>query len=392
MNARPSAMTPDDFFARLPEYEPRHAPVWDALWSGRSIGRIAVGVAPDAETVKRAREATAGLDWPEPAEKPLAWKPAWRDAVLEGVAGLAAGLDMPGDACPALTPPRFVHSQTQGICDIFGARIEEQPDWNIYVYPLPADPAFIGAVTPLPIERSRYWGAVEWVRYARAMTGGLFEFRNPVMTGPFDTANYLLGTSTLMEWVHTEPETLRRFLDKITDVIIGMVRAIQQAAGGRIYAPHHAGCVRGGFDFCSECRSLVSRDIYEAFEAPALRRIGEALGQYAIHACGSWERTVPSALADPNLRLMNGQIRENDLAQLCALARGRIALSIGPSVNVHERYTWSSREDFFAHVLRTVPRAQPFEIGIGAGEVDLWNRLCNELDVGYNRVAPVENF
>ena len=379
-------MTLDDLRARMQVYTLRHAPVWDALWAGRSIGRMAVAVSPSPEKIKRAKDNLATLNWPEPADKPSAWKPAWRDAVIDGVADLAAGLDIPGDRCLMLTPPRFVHKQTQGICDIFGANVEEQLDWNIYVYPLPPDPVFIDAVAPQPIERSAYWGAVEWVRYARAMTGGLFEFRSPVMTGPFDTANYLLGAPVLLEWVYTEPETLHRFLDKITDVLIGMVGAIQKAAGGRIYAPHHAGCVRGGYDFCSECRSLVSRDIYEAFEAPYLRRIGEMLGNYAIHSCGSWERTVPSALADPNLRLMNGQIRENDLAQLCALAQGRVVLSIGPSADLDERYTWPRKEDFYAHVLRTVPRSQPFEISVPEDELALWNRLCIELNVAYNQV------
>ncbi len=381
-------MTLDDLCARMQAFTLRHAPVWDALWSGHSIGRIAVSVSPSPEKVKRAKESIATLAWPEPVEKPAAWRPAWRDAVIDGVVGMAAGLETPGDQCLMLTPPRFVHSQTQGICDIFGARVEEQSDWNHYVYPLPSDPAFIDAVAPKPIEQSAYWGAVEWVRYARAMSGGMFEFRSPVMTGPFDTANYLLGTTTLLEWVYTEPETVQRLLDKITDVLIGMVGALHTAAGGRIYAPHHAGCVRGGYDFCSECRSLLSREIYEKFEAPALRRIGEARGPYAIHACGSWERTVPSALADANLRLMNGQIRENDLAQLCALAQGRVALSIGPSANLDERYTWVRREDFFTHILRTVPREQPFEIGIGEGELTEWNRLCVELNVAYNRVPP----
>ncbi|MEK9137750.1 MAG: uroporphyrinogen decarboxylase family protein, partial [Bacteroidota bacterium] len=42
----------------------------------------------------------------------------------------------------------------------------------------------------------------------------------PVMTGPFDTVNYLLGTTTLMEWVYTEPLVVHGLLDKVTAVII----------------------------------------------------------------------------------------------------------------------------------------------------------------------------
>ncbi|MFH1970593.1 MAG: uroporphyrinogen decarboxylase family protein [Verrucomicrobiota bacterium] len=379
-------MTLDELRLRVQDHTARHAPVWDTHWARRSIGRIAVGILPTPETVKRAERALAAVSWPEPAEKPAGWTLEWRSSVEKDVAGLVAALAMPGDRCLALSPPRFVHHQSQGICDLFGARVEAQADGNFYVHPLPPDPAFIDAVMPKSIEQSAYWGAVEWIRYARTMTGGLFEFSNPVMTGPFDTANYLLGTTTLMEWVYSEPETLHRLLDKITDVLIAMIGALRTATGGRIYRPRHAVCVRGGYDFGSECRALVSRNIYETFEAPRLRRIGATAGPYGIHSCGSWERTVPSALSDPNLRIMNGQIRENDLAQLCALANGGITLSIGPSANLDERYTWSRKEDFYAHVLRTVPRTQPFEIGVSEDELALWNRLCVELNVTYNQV------
>lgn len=379
-------MTLDRLREQMHDHSVAHAPLWDALWARQSIGRIAVAVPPNPEVVKRAERELSALRWAEPAKKPAGWTPEWRSCVVSGCAELVAGLAMPGDRCPALAPPRFVHNQSQGICDLFGAQVEAQPDGNFFVHPLPPAPALIDAVVPRPLEQSAYWGAVEWVRYARAMTDGVFEFRNPVMTGPFDTANYLLGTPTVMEWVYTEPATLHRLLDKITDVLIGMIRALQMAAGGRIYTPLHAGCTRGGYDFCSECRSLVSREVYEEFEARRLRRIGATLGPYGVHSCGSWERTIPSALNDPNLRVMNGQIRENDLAQLCELAQGGITLSIGPSVNLDERYTWARQEDFYAHILRTVPQTQPFEVGVPPAELKMWNRLCDELNVTHNKV------
>jgi hypothetical protein len=379
-------MTFDRLREQIQAYNTAHAPVWDALWARRSIGRIAVAVSPSPESVKQAEQDLASLPWPTLKETPKGWTPEWRASVVNGCNGAVASLAMPGDGSIALAPPRFVHNQSQGICDLFGARVEAQPDGNFFVHPLPPDPAFIDAVKPLPLEQSAYWGVVEWIRYARAMTHGVFEFRNAVMTGPFDTANYLLGTPTLMEWVYTEPATLHRLLDKIADVLIGMLSAIRAAAGGRIYSPGHGGCVRGGYDVCSECRSLVSREVYEEFEAGRLRRIGAALGPYGIHSCGSWERTVASALNDPNLRVMHGQIRENDLAQLCALAQGRITFSIGPSVNLDERYTWTRKEDFYAHVLRTVPRMQPFEIAVPASELAMWNQLCDDLNVTHNKV------
>jgi hypothetical protein len=358
----------------------RRAQVWDTLWARQSIGRIAVAVLPGSEAVETAKTGAA-FDLVEPTARP----PAWHDALVADLAALQAGLRQPGDAFPALSTPRSVHGQSQGICDLFGARVEPQADGNVFVHPLPSDPSVIAALSPHPLETSRYWGAVEYLRYARAATRGLVPFRGPIMTGPFDTANYLLGTTTLLEWVYTEPEVVHGLLDTITAVIVGMVRALRDAAGGTLHA-HHLACLRGGFDLASECRSLVSAAIYEQFEAPYLRRIGTALGPYGIHSCGSWERTVAGALQDPNLRAMHGQIRENDLAQLCGMSAGRMTLSIGRSVNVAERFLWPDTESFYAFILKTVPPHQPLEIGVPEHDLPLWNALCRTLGAERNLV------
>jgi hypothetical protein len=360
----------------------RDEAVWDALWENRSIGRIAVAVHPDTKRRNLAKELAADL-LHEPEVLPAGWTEQWRDTLLDSLAGLLAGMQLPGDWYPALSVPRFVHGQSQGTCDLFGAEVELQPDGLFFVHPLPPDPAIIDAIEPQPLESSIYWGAVEWIRYARAGTGGQFPFRNPVMTSPFDTANYLLGTTVLLEWVYTEPATLRALLEKIMDVEIQMIAALKEASGNSLQGDA-VSCMRGGFCFCSECRSLVSRRIYDEFEAPYLRRLGESIGPFAIHSCGSWERTVTSAIDDPNFRAMNGQIRENDLAELCDLAQGRVSLSIGPSRDLDELYTWPDITDFYEHILQTVPRTQPIEISISETDIPLWNKVCQKLDAEHN--------
>ena len=354
-------------------------PGWEAGCPEALRGGMAIAVWQSAERTKRVRRAMPALQPVAADARPPGWAPPWRESLLDQVAGVLAARQLPGAAVTtALGVPRFVHGQSQGICDLFGARVEKQDDGNFYVYPLTPDPAAIDAVRPAPLEQSICWGAVEWIRYARLATGGAFEFKNPVMTGPFDTANYLLGTITLMEWVYAEPDALHRLLDKTTSVIIGMLRALRQAAGGILHGDALL-CMRNAFCLCSECRSLVSAEVYEEFEAPYLARIGRELGSYGIHSCGSWERTIPSALKDPNLRAMNGQIRENDLELLCRLADGKLLLSIGRSQLLPERYTWPDAESFYSHILRTVPESQPCEIGLPEDDLDLWKRLFRQI-------------
>ena len=363
----------------------RKAAVWDSLWERKPIDRIAVAVTPSEDTLARAKEEIKRFDLPELEFRPPLWTEKWRENILENLASLYGGLQMPGDAFLSLAVPRFVHGQSQGICDIYGAKVEPQPDGNIFAYPLAPDPKRIEELEPKPVAASMYWGAVEYVRYALAATGGRFPFRNPVMTGPLDTANYLLGTTVLMEWVYTEPRAVHRLLDKVTGVLIETLRALREAANGDMHGDIFA-CTRGGLCVCSECRSIISREIFEEFEAPYLRRMGDELGPYGIHSCGSWERTIPSAKADPHLRFMHGQVQENDLADLCELADGKILLAIGPSINVHERYIWPDKKSFFSYILRTVPRSQPLEVTILEEEVPLWNNLCEKHNAAWNRI------
>ncbi len=362
--------------AAISEVSPARQGVRDALWQGRPIGRIAVAIFPSEERHARAAAELHDLEIELPAAAPAGMAEKWREALLWDLQTLLAKAQLPGDGLLALGVPRIVGGQSQGICEIFGARVEQQPDGYFYVHPLPADPELIDAIELRPWEETRYWEGVEYLRYARAVSEGRFPLRGG-MTGPLDTANYLLGTMTLLEWLLTRPEVIHRLLDKIADLEIRLIRGFREAAGGALLPPSVC-CTGGGHEFASECRSLISRELYEEFEAPRLRRMGEALGPYAIHACGSWERTIPSALGDPNLRAINGQSKENDVPTLCELADGRLTLSIGRSENLADKYLWPDMESFLAHLLEVVPPTQPFEIQLMEPDLPLWNRLCRE--------------
>jgi len=359
---------------------------WDTSAACFPEPGFAVAVSPSGERVAQMHEEATRSIRDRPQDRPPGWTPEWRDAVASGLSTLLAGKQLPGAWVPALGIPRFVHGQSQGICDLFGASVDRQSDGNYFVRPVAGDKAAIDRIRPRPLRESMYWGAVEWIRYARAATRGRFPFRNPVMCGPFDLANYLLGTTRLMEWVYTEPATVHGLLEKTSAVIIDMMRALRDAAGGTLHALHFSS-MANLFDLCSECRSLVSAEMFEEYDAPYLRRIGEAVGPYAIHSCGSWERTVPLSVQDPNLKGMNGQVRENDLPELCRLSGGRVVLSIGPSTHLPERFTWPDRTRFLEYVLQASSPRQPIEIRILESEMELYTKLYGRTRGGRERAA-----
>ena len=359
-------LTPSDLSRSTPEREQ----IWDNLWRRTSIGRPAVAITPSGKKIDAVKE-RYDFEIQDPDCLPVKLVPGWREALLNALVGIRAAQEMPGDFYPAISVPRPVHHSAQGITDIFGVVVESQPDGNEYCYPLKPDPGAIRAIVPKPLALSSYWQAVEWTRYARQTTGGLLPFRMAVMAGPIDMATLILGPTVFLEWIYTEPDTVHSLLVKITNVIIGMLNALKEAAGG-FTCSHHFRCGRGGFDVASEVRSLISKEMYADFEAPYLRRIGEACGDYGIHACGNWERTVENVLTDPHLVAMNGQSKENDIATLCRLADGKLLLSINSSANLHERFLWKTRKEFLRYVIETVPSGQPFETCIAEEELPFW--------------------
>ncbi len=361
--------------------------VWDGLWARQSIGRIATAVAPSEERAARARKACENLKLHEPDRLPARWTPQWRDHLLKDLGYICAQMEMPGDGFMGHYTARGFYGQSQGIADIFGARVEAQPDGNYYVHPLPPDPVAIAALKPRPLEESLYWTAVEYIRYARRATEGVLPIRAPVMTGALDTANYLLGSTVVLEWVYTEPEALKSLLATITDTIVRMLQALQAAAGGRI-DPQLFYCMRGGPDICSELRAVISADSYEEFEAPCLREIARRAGPLGVHSCGSWERTVLSACDDPGIRAMNGGSKESDVAELCRLANGRMTFSTYRSQNCQERCLWPDNEAFWSHILQVVPPSQPFELTIPEKDISLWNRVCSRYGRPENCITP----
>ena len=103
-----------------------------------------------------AGQGECAFDLDDSAERSERWNEQWRQGLLDELYAIAARLQLPGDYCPATAVPRFVHRQSQGIVDLFGARVEEQPDGNCFAFPLPADPSAIDAVQANALETSAY--------------------------------------------------------------------------------------------------------------------------------------------------------------------------------------------------------------------------------------------
>jgi hypothetical protein len=344
----------------------RRKAAWEGLVRKQPFGRPALcffGALPDREAVRQELPPAEDIKLRGQARRNADWDRMIRDLVLN--LQVKANSVLQDDYYPAIDIPTVLYGQTQGVAELFGCKLIPQANEKNLYYPVPAveDPRDLQHLTVKPVDRSFYGTSIEFARYAVEATDGQLSVRTPVMTGPLDTANYILGSMRLMTWIYDEPAALHQLLDRITDTIIDIIEKLKAATGGRI-CPEVDYCLDRGYGLCSEVRHLISAEAHAEFEAPYLRRISRACGLYAIHSCGTWERTIPALLADENLMLLNFQCREMDLPQVYSLTRGKVSISVKKSVDLDSRYTWENEQDFLAYAYSAIPEPIPVEIGI----------------------------
>jgi hypothetical protein len=327
-------------------------PAWDGLTNRRSFGWAAIMSCPKPDIEQLGKSVIPAEEIP--LTGPVGSRPEWDAVIARQVRDLHLGARSryEDDSYPAISIPRSVHGQSQCIAQMFGCEMVEQA----------AEPGLF-----YPIGESWVGRAVEFAQYARAVTGGALAIRNPVMTGPIDSANYILGSMQLMRWIHDEPQALHQLLERITGIMIEIIHALQQAAGGAL-CPDHCTCLPRGFNLCSEVRSLLSVSTYEEFESPYLRRIGRECGCYMIHSCGTWERTLPVDIKDENLMMVNFQTKEMNLQKVYDYTHGKLSLYVGESINLGDQYLWPCETDFYRYLMTAFPEAVPLSFSIKNGQ------------------------
>ena len=95
---------------------------------------------------------------------------------------------------------------------------------------------------------------------------------------------------------------------------------------------------------------MLSKEMYDEFEAPYLRKIGRACGPYMYHSCGTFERVLETDIRDPNLMMINFQTKEMNLKTVYAITKGNLPLSVGRSIDLDERYLFPDAKAFYTHL------------------------------------------
>ena len=128
------------------------------------------------------------------------------------------------------------------------------------------------------------------------LSGGRLPITLTDTQSPFDTATLIVDSTEFIVGCYEEPDTAKRLLNQITDLIIEFseeqLRHIGQPNAAR---PGHimtSSTFGAGFSVSDDNLSFCSPDFNAEFALPYNYRLAEKFGGIAIHSCGIWAHTM----------------------------------------------------------------------------------------------------
>lgn len=156
------------------------------------------------------------------------------------------------------------------------------------------------AITPRPVDDPAL-DAVRGLRVYRRVCERLetdrLWFRTPDFQGTLNTAGLVLDQQELLIAMHTEPELVHAFLDRVCAFLIDYGRYLVRETGGKVCGniwPYTFLPADLGLSFTEDLMPLLSVELYQEFGLPYVARLRDAFGGVHIHCCGDWGRHAPS--------------------------------------------------------------------------------------------------
>lgn len=122
---------------------------------------------------------------------------------------------------------------------------------------------------------------------------------------PNDTGSLIMEVNEFFAVSSYEPGRLERFLNAITDVIIGFSEMQMEALGPTLCSPGHLMICHpswAGISVSDDNMALLSPRAYEVAALPYNSRLSQHFGGIAIHSCGVIEHNIPVQLRTPGLK------------------------------------------------------------------------------------------
>ena len=134
-------------------------------------------------------------------------------------------------------------------------------------------------------------------------TQGKFPIALTDTQSPYDTATLVLDACELFASCYEEPETVKHFMQQITDLLIEFSREQISHIGDNLVArPGHIMTAfpgGPGISISDDNLAVGSPTVNRDISLPFNQQIADAFGGIAIHSCGAWSSTMRHLRACP---------------------------------------------------------------------------------------------
>lgn len=128
------------------------------------------------------------------------------------------------------------------------------------------------------------------------LTGGRLPIVLTDTQSPFDTATLIVDSTSFIVGCYEDPDTAKRLLGMVTDLIIEFSREqLRHIGSGNAANPGHimvSSTAWKGISVSDDNLSFCSPEFNAEFALPYNYRLAEEFGGIAIHSCGIWAHTM----------------------------------------------------------------------------------------------------
>jgi Uroporphyrinogen decarboxylase (URO-D) len=259
-------------------------------------------------------------------------------------------LALRGDFVPALCPSLGVIAFPSALgCEV----VWWERDFPA-VRPLPAlgdDPEQVWNLAKPDLDAGVLGQILEYTRYFREQTSGVYPIRITDIQGPLDNAALIMGHNNFMLALRTNPDEVHHLLQLVTDLMIAFVRRQREAADTDFVPSLFQPWLPDGWGISvsnDEC-VMISASDHDEFSVPYLNQLSDAFGGLYIHSCGNWLHQIPSLEHVRNLRGLEFGASETPFAPVFAHFGGKVVLAC--RVGLHREIKFAGMADYVRQIL-----------------------------------------
>jgi hypothetical protein len=150
---------------------------------------------------------------------------------------------------------------------------------------------------------------LEMIEYFLEKTGGTIPLSLSDVQSPLDSTVALIETSEFYISCVEEPDSVKRLLERVTDLTVNFAKKQAAMIGKQLVYPGHGFSSSRNFTgmgFSDDNSIMLSPETHREICGDSMVRFGQAFGGFAFHCCGNWSKKTESVKSLNGVKTVDG--------------------------------------------------------------------------------------